>query len=704
MTNKLVIVESPAKARTMKELLGSGYVIKASLGHVRDLPKKELGIDLPDFTPKYVVLPEKRKTIREIKEAANSASAIYLATDPDREGEAISWHLIEAAKLSKDELPIRRVVFHEITKEAIKQAFFSPRNIDMNLVNAQQARRLLDRVVGYKLSPLLWKKVQRGLSAGRVQSVAVRMVVDREREIQNFVPVEYWTIEVELAKALLEAPRVSFRALLISLKDGTKIDLPTKPEAERVATELNTANYTVKDIQIKEIARQPAPPFITSTLQQEAWRKLHFSAERTMTIAQQLYEGISIGNEGLVGLITYMRTDSTHMAASAIAEIRDFINQRYGSNFLPRQPRTFAPRGKWTQEAHEAIRPTKVYREPSQLTPYLKPEQFQLYELIWRRAIASQMSASVSDMTTVEIEADCPSPEKGYLLRATTSTVKFPGFMIVYTEGKDEEEGDKVSAPLPELEKGENLELLGVFPGQHFTQPPPRYTEATLIRALEKKGIGRPSTYAPILATIQERGYVHKERGKFYADELGIIVNDLLAGHFPRIIDLGFTAQMEADLDNIARGKKEWVSVLQQFYTPFEKSLRKAFDKIAKVSVSQPTTEICPDCHQPMAIKTGRYGKFLACSSYPKCKRTMPFVVRTGTPCPECGGELVERIGKKKRVFYGCSTFPQCRFTTKHQPLPDPCPQCGKLLISHRKGWGRCIECGYSKKLNQGVS
>jgi len=701
MASKLVIVESPAKARTLKEMLGKGYVIKASLGHVRDLPKKELGINLMDFAPKYVVLFEKRRVIREIKEAANSASAVYLATDPDREGESISWHLIEATKLKKDRIPIRRIVFHEITKEAIEQALQNPQTIDMKLVNAQQARRLLDRLVGYKLSPLLWRKVQSGLSAGRVQSAAVKIIVDRERQIQDFIPQEYWTIEVELTKLVPENKQGTFRALLIGLSDGTKVDIPNQTKANTIATELIKASYTVSKSQTKETIKQPAPPFTTSTLQQEAWRKLRFSAHRTMAIAQQLYEGLPIGDEGLVGLITYMRTDSTHVAPGAVAEMRDFITQRYGSNFLPSKPRIFAQKQKFTQEAHEAIRPTKVFREPSQLIPYLKSEQLQLYELIWKRAVASQMAASIFDITTVEIEAERPDSEKRYLLRATSSTPRFFGFMVLYIESKDEEEEDKIMAPIPTLERGDRLKLLQIIPEQHFTQPPPRYTEATLIKALEQKGIGRPSTYAPILATIQERRYVHKENGSFRPDELGFIVNDLLSEHFPKIVDLGFTAKMEEDLDNIARGKKEWVPVLRNFYTPFEESLRIAFTKINKISFSQPTDEVCPNCHQPMVIKRGRYGKFLACSNYPECKVTMPFLVKTGASCPECGQELVQRTGKKGRIFYGCSAFPKCKFTIRYKPLPESCPRCGKLLIVYRKGLAKCSKCSYKRRLEQ---
>ncbi len=707
MSNKLVIVESPAKARTLSKILGRSYAIKASLGHVRDLPKSSLGVNIEkDFAPQYLVLPQKRKVIKEIKEAAGKASSVYLATDPDREGEAISWHLVQAAKLDKGDNSIRRIVFHEITKEAVDGAFKNPRSIDMNLVNAQQARRILDRLVGYKLSPLLWKKVQRGLSAGRVQSVAVRIVVEREREIQNFIPQEYWTIEVELAP--WEEKEASFKARLLALIDGAKLDIHEKREAERIVAELEKAEYIVRSIQTKRVARQPAPPFITSTLQQEAWRKLHFTAKRTMAIAQQLYEGLPLGEEGSVGLITYMRTDSTHVATAALAETRDFIRENYRGNFLPPKPRSFVRKAKWAQEAHEAIRPTKIHREPQQIKAFLSPDQAKLYELIWKRMVASQMSSALYDTTDVEIQASNVGYEpegkqaQGYLLKASSSVVKFPGFMIVYSEGRDEDEQEEISASLPELEVGDRLSYLGTFPEQHFTQPPPHYTEATLIKALEQKGIGRPSTYAPILSTIQERGYVHKMNGKFYPEKIGIIVNDILNKHFPKIVDLGFTAQMEEQLDKIAQGKQEWVGVLRDFYSPFEGTLRQAHLAVEKVDMSEPSAEICPDCGRPMVIKVGKFGKFLSCSGYPECRTTMPYTVKTGIPCPQCSGELLERTSKKrKKVFYGCSNFPQCQFATSYRPIPQPCPECGKLLVLSRRDWAKCTACGYKARLSE---
>ena len=705
MTKKLVIVESPAKARTLSKILGNSYAVKASLGHVRDLPQSSLGVNVDkDFAPKYVVPKKKKKIISEIKQAASNASSIYLATDPDREGEAISWHLVKAAKLDGGNIPIHRVAFHEITREAIEKAFKSPHSINMHLVNAQQARRILDRLVGYKLSPLLWRKVQRGLSAGRVQSVAVRIIVDREQEIQNFNPIEYWTIEVELAPVKKQENR--FRARVMALADGTKLDISNKKEADKIINDLEKAIYTVKTVQTKQVARQPAPPFITSTMQQEAWRKLHFTAKRTMAIAQQLYEGIPLGKEGSAGLITYMRTDSTHVAASAITETRDFITEKYGSDFLPAKPRRFTRKTKWAQEAHEAIRPTSIHRQPGQIKPFLNSDQLRLYDLIWKRMVASQMSPALYDTINIEIQANHVIASKakktqGYLLKAFSSLVKFPGFMTLYSESKDEDEQKEGITSLPKLSVGNRLSYHGTFPEQHFTQPPFRYTEATLIKALEKKGIGRPSTYAPILSVIQERDYVYKADGKFRPNELGVIVNGILSEHFSQIVDLDFTARMEEQLDEIAQGKQEWLSILRTFYPPFEDMLRKALVNVEKVDMTQASDETCPTCGKPMVIKVGRFGKFLACSDYPECKTTMPFQVKTGIPCPECGGELLQRVNKRKQVFYGCSNFPQCHFTTSHKPLPQPCPECGKLLTLDKKGMAMCTSCHYKVKLSQ---
>ena len=700
MKKNLVMVESPAKARTLSKILGKGYSFKASLGHIRDLPKSQLGIDIENgFIPKYVVPRGKSKVVRELKQAVKTASIVYLATDPDREGEAISWHLVEATKSNR--IAYRRIVFHEITKEAVEQAFKHPRSIDMQLVNAQQARRVLDRLVGYKISPWLWQKVRRGLSAGRVQSVALKIIVDREREIERFIPVEYWTIEAELSKKIATAKAATFRAMLIGLVDGTKLELHNKEEADEISHELEQAIYRVIKVKTKRVARQPAPPFTTSTLQQEAWRKLHFTTKQTMAIAQQLYEGLPIGTEGSAGLITYMRTDSTRVARSAIVEAREFISRKFGSQFIPPHARSFVRSAKWAQEAHEAIRPTKVQREPSLIKAYLTTSQLRLYELIWKRMVASQMSAALADNTTLDIEARCPDSKTDYLFRASSSVVKFPGFIILYTEGKDESEKEaQKSSLLPQMERGDELELLGLFPEQHFTQPPPRFTEATLVKMLEQWGIGRPSTYAPILSTIQDRGYVAKANGSFQPTELGLVVSDLLNQHFSDIINIKFTAKMEEELDEIAHANRDWVQLVRDFYTPFEESLKSASQVMDRVKLADELTEeICPKCGKPLVVKFGRYGKFLACSGYPECKYTQAFQIKTGVKCPECGSELVEKISKKKRVFYGCSNYPNCQFATNFKPLPQPCPKCGGLLTLYRGKWAKCTKCEYRGKI-----
>lgn len=683
MATKLVIVESPAKAKTLKRILGNSYVIKASMGHVRDLPEKELGIDIEkEFKPMYKVINEKRSLIKEIKEQANSASAIYLATDPDREGEAISWHLVEAAKLAKDNVPIRRVTFHEITKEAVDEAFKNPRAIDMKLVDAQQARRILDRLVGYKLSPLLWKKIQKGLSAGRVQSAALRLIVEREKEIKNFTPAEYWSIEADLCR--LESDDIIFRAEFIGRIDDDKLQISNKNHCEQILNELKDSKYSIKSIQNKQVTRQPSPPFITSTLQQEAWRKLHFTAKKTMFVAQQLYEGLPVGEEGDTGLITYMRTDSTHIAATAIDETRDYVLNKFGETFLSPQPRIFTEKAKLAQEAHEAIRPTKIYREPSNIKQYLNAEQFKLYELIWKRAVASQMAVALYDTITVDTLADCQTNRDAkYLLRSRVSKLKFPGFMSLYIEGVDDEkdEYEEKMGTLPELIEGEKLKLVDLYPEQHFTQPPPRYTEATLIKALEQKGIGRPSTYAPIISTILDRKYVYKEKGKLYPEDIGIIVNDLLVNNFEDIVDLNFTAKMEDELDEIAKGKRKWHSVIRSFYLPFSRDLERAQQNIKKVFI--PSEENCPECGRPMVVKISKYGKFLACSGYPKCKgkkalnNTTPSAGIThqqhltglqpsDQSCPKCGENMVIKTGRYGR-FLACSKYPECK-TTKRLP------------------------------------
>jgi DNA topoisomerase-1 len=694
MSNKLVIVESPAKSRTLGKILGRGYSIKASLGHVRDLPKGQMGVDIEhDFKPKYVVPKAKTKVVNELKQATKNASTIYLATDPDREGEAIAWHLAEVT--GDKNRSFQRVVFREITEQAVKDAFKNPRVIDMQLVDAQQARRILDRLVGYKISPLLWKKVRKRLSAGRVQSVAVKIIVDREREIQAFKPEEYWVIEVELSK---KQEKPSFRATLVGLAGGRKIDIHTGKEAEGIKSELEKVAYSVLKVATKKATRQPAPPFTTSTLQQEAWRKLRFTAKQTMAIAQQLYEGLSIGGEGNVGLITYMRTDSTYVTSSAITEAASYIKETYGVKYLPPKPRYFKSRALGAQEAHEAIRPTRIHREPAKIKKYLSAVQYRLYDLIWKRMVASQMAAAIFENTTVDIEA---KNQKDYLLRTAASVNIFPGFITLYSESRDEVEEEK-KVKLPALAKGNVLDFGGVYPEQCFTQPPPRYTEATLVKTLEQNGIGRPSTYAPTISTIQERGYVNKVGGAFQPTEVGFATNDLLVQHFPDIIDVKFTAGMEKELDDIASAERKWPSVISDFYLPFEKDLQKAVQTAEKVKLpDEPTGEMCPRCGKPLLIKTGRFGKFVACSGYPECKYTQSFQVKVaGAKCPECGKDLIQRMNKRGRTFYGCTGYPDCKFLTNFKPLPYPCPQCGSLLTQHGKqAW--CVKCSYKGKVEE---
>ncbi len=751
MARKLVIVESPAKARTLGRFLGKDYTVKASMGHVRDLPEKTLGVDVEnDFTPKYVVNRSKSKLVKEIRESASNASAVYLATDPDREGEAISWHLVQAAKLSK--LPLKRVVFHEITEDAILDAFGHPRSIDSRLVDAQQARRILDRLVGYKISPLLWKRVRPGLSAGRVQSVALKLIVDREAEIAAFVPQEYWSIDVELAKK--SGKNDHFVATLAAVNGDEKINLKDERSSRDVAAELETATYSVSGVRQKKTSRQPAPPFITSTLQQEAWRKLRLSGKNTMAIAQQLYEGLPLGEEGPVGLITYMRTDSTRVTPAAVSEARQYIGEKYGKAYLPTSPRQFTKKAKGAQEAHEAIRPTSVLREPAQVAPYLSKDQSKLYNLIWMRMVASQMAAAQIDTTTTEIQATPKRSDRTFLLRAKGSVLSFPGFLTLYQEGRDEDEEEK--RPLPPLSKGESLTMLEVIPRQHFTQPPPHYTEATLIKALEELGIGRPSTYAPTLSLIQERGYVQRQNGRLEPTELGTVVSGLLSEHFKDIVNVDFTAQMEEKLDRIAGGEMEWVPMLHEFYGPFSETVAAANQSIPKISepteevcevcgrpmvirwgrrgkflsctgyndpdkanrctnarsiddnggparsADEPSDELCEKCGRPMVIKTGRWGRFYACTGYSdpdkakKCKNTRSVLVTVGVKCPAegCTGDLVEKRTRKGRVFYGCSRYPECKYAVWDKPLPEACPQCGDLLTLSR-GKAKCTGCEY---------
>ncbi|MFN8522157.1 MAG: type I DNA topoisomerase [Chloroflexota bacterium] len=731
----LVVVESAAKAKTIEKFLGRGYTVRACLGHVRDLPKSKLGVDVEhDFMPAYVDSPEKRDVVKRLRDEAKSSSQVYIATDPDREGEAIAWHLVTAMKLGNK--PVRRIEFHEVTKDAVLRAVASPRDIDLRRVDAQQARRVLDRLVGYKISPLLWKKVRPGLSAGRVQSVAVRLVVDRERERDAFQSVEYWSLHAELAQ--LGATSQVFKANL-NEREGHKIELHTQLESDAVISDLEGARYQVREIRKREQQRHPTAPFTTSTLQQEASRKLGFTARRTMVVAQQLYEGIDIGGE-TVGLITYMRTDSVNVAISAVEEARDWIRTTFDPNMVPAQPRTYRTRSRLAQEAHEAIRPTAVAREPAHLASRLDRDQLRLYELVWKRFVASQMSSAIFDVTSIDIDARADGRPR-YGFRATGSVLRFRGFLEMYLEGRDDGEEDEDGRQrLPELTQDEQLRLERLLPEQHFTQPPPRYTEATLVKALEERGIGRPSTYAPILSTIQDRGYVEREDRRFKPTEVGYLVNDLLMGHFANVVDLDFTANLEGKLDDIATGDTPWVPVVREFYEPFEVNLDRAQQEIEHVNKTaeitdklcekcgkpmaiklgkfgrflsctgfpqcrnatplegeqpavEPSDEICETCAKPMVIKTGRYGKFLSCSDYPTCKTTRPILVKLGVGCPVCGTDLVEKRSRFGKTFYGCSAYPACSWLSWQRPLPEPCDICGKLRFQMSGDRIHCLGC-----------
>ncbi len=707
MGKRLVIVESPAKARTVGRFLGNDYLVKASIGHIRDLPANRLGVDTEnDFEPRYVIPAKKKDVVKGLKQDAKMADEIFLATDPDREGEAISWHLLSA--LNPKNKPVSRVEFHEITKDAIADAFAHPRSIDIQLVDAQQARRVLDRLVGYKLSPLLRSKVhKKGLSAGRVQSVAVRLVVEREREIAAFVPVEYWSLEADLAKVPAKdrkGKRQVFRATLNQI-DDQKVEIKGKAEADRILSDLNGAKYVVSEVRRKEVQRNPSPPFTTSTMQQEASRKLGFTPKRTMAVAQQLYEGISIGEEGTLGLITYMRTDSVNIAAVAQQEVRRFIGERYGERYVPREPRTYKTKSKGAQEAHEAVRPTSALRVPEEIKAYLSSDQFKLYRLVWQRLVASQMASAVMDQTSVDVKAgqDGAMP---YLFRATGSVVKFAGFMAVYMEGKDEGEAedDEGKKALPSLTENELLELEKLLPEQHFTSPPPRYTEATLVKALEEFGIGRPSTYAPTMSTIQDRGYVERIDKRLKATEIGMIINDLLVKHFPEIVDVGFTAHMEEEFDEVASGNRGWRPVIREFYGPFEHDLKEAEEKMERVELTpEPTGDNCEKCGSPMVIKWGRFGKFIACSGYPNCRNSKSFEFKIGVNCPECEAEIVEKKTRRKRIFYSCSRYPECTFGSWNRPLPHKCPTCSGLLTFAGKKGIVCIKCGEVSEPSESV-
>ena len=703
MAKDLVIVESPAKARTVGRFLGGKYLAKASMGHVRDLPRGKMGVTIDEdgFHPTYATMEDKRKVVSELAKASKEAGLVYLATDPDREGEAISWHLIHAAKI--DESKVRRVVFHEITKNAIQEAFDNPRTLDENLIDAQQARRILDRLVGYRLSPVLWGKVRRGLSAGSVQSVALRLVVDREREITAFVPREYWTIDAALAKSAEIGGGATFEAGLHSIKGKRgRVQIPNEEAARGITSDLEGAAYEVSSVRKRETRRRPAAPFITSTLQQEASRKLRFTAGRTMRVAQQLYEGLNIGDEGSVGLITYMRTDSTNVAASALGEANRYIRSRFGPEYAPDKPRYYRKKVKGAQEAHEAIRPTSIARTPDSVRPHLSSEQFRLYDLVWKRMLSSQMNDALFDSTTVDIAADGRSATT-YLLRVAGAVLKFPGFRVLYIEDRDDDaEGDdkEVATALPVLEKGDRLDCRGLKPDQHFTQPPPRYSEATLIRALEEQGIGRPSTYAPIIATIMDRDYVRRERGRFKPSKLGMAVTDLLTMHFPDVMDVGFTARIEEELDDIASGERQWTPVLREFYEPFDRATERAMkeaERVPREKIDEETDESCEKCERPMVIKSGRFGRFLSCSGFPECRNSKPLLQRVGVACPKCGGDLVQRKGRGRggRTFYGCANYPACDFAVNRRPVPEPCPECSGLLLASGRTNASCNACSF---------
>jgi len=678
VARSLVVVESPTKARTLKKLLDGRYDVMASMGHVKDLPRSQLGVDVEhEFTPKYLVPKGKGPIIKELKSAAKKASTVYLATDPDREGEAISWHL--STILGPINNKIRRIEFHEVTRDAVRRALQHPRNIDASLVNAQQARRILDRLVGYKLSPLLWRKVRGGLSAGRVQSVAVRLICEREREIEAFVPEEYWSITARLAQNTANggpaSADASFIAKLIG-KGADKIAIGTEAEAKALVAELERLPYVVGEVRRRDQQRNPAAPFTTSTLQQDANRKLGYSAARTMVVAQQLYEGLDVGAEGTVGLITYMRTDSVNVAEAAQEQAREYVTGTYGAEYVPDKPRRYTSR-RGAQEAHEAIRPTSVQRTPDAVRPHLKGDQYKVYKLIWERFVASQMASAVMDTLAVDINAG------PYLLRATGSRVKFPGFLRVYLEGRDNGEEETPEGWLPDLTAGEILRLLGLDPAQHFTQAPPRYTEATLVRALEERGIGRPSTYAPIIETIKHRGYVELEDRRLYPTDLGILVNALLVEHFPNVLDVEFTARMEENLDKVEEGAQDWVRLLQGFYGPFSTELTKAEHSIEEVEITpEEIGEPCPRCGRPLVKRRGRYGEFIACSGYPECSYTRP--VGIGVRCPLDAGEVVERRTRKGRVFYGCANYPACTYVSWDRPTGRMCPTCGAMLVAKR--------------------
>lgn len=689
MSDYLVIVESPSKAKTIEKYLGKKYKVVASMGHVRDLPKSQMGIEVKNnFTPKYITIRGKGPVLKDLKSAAKKAKKVYLAADPDREGEAIAWHL--ANTLNVDVESDCRVVFNEITKDAIKESFKHPRAINMDLVDAQQARRILDRLVGYNISPLLWKKVKKGLSAGRVQSVAVRLIIEREREIQSFEPEEFWTIKTEFVKG-----KDTFEASFYGV-DGEKVQLTNETQVNEIIEQLKDNAFSVENVTRKERKRNPALPFTTSSLQQEAARKLNMRAKKTMMLAQQLYEGIDLGKQGTVGLITYMRTDSTRISETAQTEARTYITEAYGTEYIGAEKKKETKKSN-AQDAHEAIRPTSVMRKPEELKSFLSRDQLRLYKLIWERFVASQMASAIMDTVTARLI------NNNVQFRASGSVVKFPGFMKVYVESKDDgaEEKDKM---LPPLEVGETVFSKDLEPKQHFTQPPPRYTEARLVRTLEELGIGRPSTYVPTLETIQKRGYVGLDNKRFVPTELGEIVIELILEFFPEIINIEFTANMEQSLDEVEEGNANWVKIVDDFYVGFEPRLEKAEKEMCEVEIKdEPAGEDCELCNHPMVFKMGKYGKFMACSNFPDCRNTKPIVKEIGVTCPKCDkGQIIERrSNKKKRLFYGCGTYPECDFVSWDKPIGRKCPKCEGMLVEKKLKKGvqvQCISCDYEEE------
>ncbi|HMV94715.1 MAG TPA: type I DNA topoisomerase [Anaerolineales bacterium] len=696
---KLVIVESPAKAKTVGRFLGKGYTVRASVGHVRDLLKSQLSVDVENnFEPKYRVPNEKKDVVKEIKKLASTAEEIYLATDPDREGESISWHLMEAAQIEPERT--KRVVFHEITAPAVAEAFSHPREINMDLVNAQQARRVLDRLVGYSISPILWEKVRGRLSAGRVQSVALRLIVDREREIDEFKPVEYWSIHAELKHG---SAKTSFLSKLVRI-DDKEPELPNEETVRPILVDMETAAYAVTKVKRGERRRKPAGPFTTSTLQQEASRKLGFTAKRTMGLAQGLYEGQDVGEGGTTGLITYMRTDSMNVSALAQNEAREYVSGKYGSDYLPAEAPMYKTKSAGAQEAHEAIRPTSVMRDPEKVKEFLDPAMFKLYRLIWQRFVASQMESAVFDTLQVEVTGKTSAHE--YLLRASGSAVKFPGFLVVYEEAKNEDvktEEDEENVKIPAgIAEGQEQELVRLIPEQHFTQPPPRFSEASLVQTLEENGIGRPSTYAPTISTIQQRGYVERVDKRLIPTDTGLQVNDLMVQYFPEVVDFNFTAHMEEDLDKIADGEMIWTDAIREFYNPFAEDVKKAQAEMPVTkSGPEPIGRACPTCGKELVIRYGRFGKFISCSGFPECRYTEPWLEKIGVSCPKDHGDLVERKTRKGRTFFGCMNYPNCDFTSWKRPIAVPCPKCSGLLVIANKREAQCTNCSESFLLEE---